>query len=533
MTNPTSGARFKIVMLIMVLASNLSSTPASSAAEALKATFVPPALSSTIALDSPMQFTFNFTGGVAAKLVDCNDLRGLRISLSVSDADGNVATYPWLQSSVEGLWSGYGWTSKVLPNGLQCAWDYDAKNFLDLIQATQENGDWYFEQSQFDGNRTSGRLKATKLLFSWDSNEGNYQSGSGAIQNIVGQSGAWQIRLKGSLVPQVSFTGLERGVNITLPLTVKVLATGSTTMPVTEFNFGPSDEYLLWEKSTAQGQQGQWKRTKVGNCTNPTAQSVSEGKVSYSATCTYIPRDNFQNKSFRATAYTSDHRPFFSDDVIVSTEIMKGFESPKGTITLKKDAKGVPYRAILSGELLSIPVGLQIYMCLVGNDPSNSAEDTKDCKQFKVSDSRKFSYEFNLPAKYFLSATVAVDAPYGFDTNLSPVTTFAYEENATYECQNHLSGCLTKSQKASLNKSKYSEGYSLINASPSSLKSAGFYSYFSASKKMTKVNASKFCQSYFRTATLRTDYFDGWGSTAISTFLQGCTAAAMKIPYGK
>lgn len=523
------------IVLTLTFVANFSFTTNAEAVETAKVTFVPPTTSSSIPLDAAMQFTFDITGGPAAKYLNCADLTGLYLTLSISDDSGNVAMYPWIRDSVEGLWSGYGWSTKVIPNGLRCSWEFDVKAFDDLVKAKYENGAWFFEQSQFDGVRTDGRKKAASLKFTWNSDDGNYRSGSGNVQNIFNQSGEWKIELKGSQTPEVSFSGVERGALIKAPLVVNVQAVGTSALPVTEFNFGPVSRYLLWEKSTAQGQQGQWKQNGTSNCDKPVATSGSAGAVTYSAKCTYLPRDNFLNTPFRATAYTSDHRAFFSSEVYVNTEIMKGYSVPTGSMKLVNDSKGVPVRASILGKFSDILAGTQVVVCIKGTNPSDPSTDGSKCASALVKSDLTFTAEIALPPSYFLEASVILPSGQnlGFGPEMLRSATFASDENPVYECQNHLSGCLTKAQKASLNKSKYAEGYSLINASPASLKSAGFYAYFSANKRMTKANATKFCQSYIRTAALRTDYFDGWGANAISTFIQGCAAAAVKIPYGK
>ena len=535
--------------LILVLFFCALGSPAARAAEdSVKVSLKTSALPKTQSLDSELPITFILSGGFATKTMDCRDITGLRLDIYISDDAGTEAYYGDAERSYEGLWSGWGWKTKVIPTGLECTWTYDGTSFVSLNKAYFKDGNWLFAQSWRDGPAKDGFFKAKKFKISWSSPKVNYNWSSGRPQEILGQEGSWVIPVGGSLAPEVTFTGLDRGTLIRMPISVDVMAIGSSARAISEFNFGPADSNLLWVKETNSGSSSEWTQKSAGNCTTPVATVKSPEQTIYTAICTFIPRDNFQNKPFRATAYTTDHHAFFSAEVYVNTEITKGNSIPTGSIELVNDSKGVPVRASVLGKFKDIPIGTQVEVCLKGRNPSDPSNESSNCVPGVVKSDLTFTGEIALPKSYFLEASVTLPKGQnlGFGPELALSATFATEENLVYECQNFQSGCLSNPQttpvtkskstgvkKTSDNKSKYSEGYRLINAAPSSLRSAGFYSYFSANKKMTKANAIRFCQNYLRIAYLRTDYFDGWGTNALSTFVQGCAAAAVKIPFGK
>lgn len=211
---------------------------------------------------------------------------------------------------------------------------------------------------------------------------------------------------------------------------------------------------------------------------------------------------------------------------------------PSTTIKLVYHSNGYPMKVTVAGTFGKAPDGFT-YLCLIGKDPNSPKTDSKECFGIAVHSDAPFNVDYEFPAKYNLEAQMSLFSPLTFTGQSNGVATVATIVNDDFLCQKNktckpeTSVTSSASKSKSSNVSRYTDGYKLINASPAALKAAGFYGYFSSNKKMSKANATRFCQYYVRQASLRTDYFDGFGTKEMSTFIQGCAAAAVKIPYGK
>lgn len=217
-----------------------------------------------------------------------------------------------------------------------------------------------------------------------------------------------------------------------------------------------------------------------------------------------------------------------------------GITAPTGIITIDTNSYGEQFRVTVVGQFVDLPDGQAFTLCLIGKDPSLPKFDSKECYGFIHHTDRAFSRTFNLPQKYQLEASAGLFGSLKFNSTQTSSVIFATSFNDVFVCQLKKtcktpkpSPVASSPSTSSSSISRYSDGYKLINQPPSTLKALGFYGYFSANKKMTKSNAKRFCDYFVRQSSLRSDYFDGFSSKEMTTFLEGCMAAALKIPYGK
>lgn len=217
-----------------------------------------------------------------------------------------------------------------------------------------------------------------------------------------------------------------------------------------------------------------------------------------------------------------------------------GVATPTGSISFNLNSDGEQYRVTVEGQFTNLPDGKPFSLCLIGKDPSSPKLDTKECYGFVHRTDKPFKSVFNLPEKYLLEAMAGLFSPLTFESTQTSNVVFASLINETYVCQAQKTCKTSKpapstkdTASSSTITSRYADGYKLSNQPPAKLKALGFYGYFSSNKKMTKSNATRFCQYFIRQSSLRSDYFDGLNPKEMATFLQGCTAAALKIPYGK
>lgn len=215
-----------------------------------------------------------------------------------------------------------------------------------------------------------------------------------------------------------------------------------------------------------------------------------------------------------------------------ASDMPKLVDKPNAEILLQDDFYPPKVQVTLSfGDVLE---GFAT-VCLVGKNPTDTLTHSRDCLAIKIKSNMQNTLQFKYPEKYALDVEIQLPAGSIFkDTGLSK-SVLVSTTNSNYSCQlqKKCKAAPTPALSKPSNASIYADGYRLISASPETLRQADFYSYFSANRKMSKNNATRFCQSFVRLLSIRTDYFDALTSKQVTTFIQGCAAAAVKIPYGK
>lgn len=224
-----------------------------------------------------------------------------------------------------------------------------------------------------------------------------------------------------------------------------------------------------------------------------------------------------------------------------ATELTNSVSTPIGSITINNNYYGEQFRVTVEGQFSDLPDGKAFVLCLIGRNPSLPKSESEECYGFIHRNDRGFRGVFNLPEKYQLEASARlIDSSIIFTSTQTSDVVFATLLNKNYICQKQKS-CkkpkpepdVEKTINSVSNASRYVDGYKLINQPPAKLDALGFYGYFSANKRITNANAAKFCKYFVRQSSLRSNYFDSFSSRELQTFLQGCVAAAIKIPYGK
>ena len=374
----------------------------------------------------------------------------------------------------------------------------------------------------------SNRFDASNLFVTWRSPiTGAGWGRGGQAQTVANESGRWSGEVGGTLAPFITFSGVNRGDTINLPTKILVSAITKDSLPIAEFNFGQNGgEYLLWRANPT---DSGWTRNGNSICGPISTVKKSDGTSVQSATCQFVPLSDAQNVQLWAVGYVEDHRVFKSESVYANIQTLRPFISSGIHFSPKKDASGEFVSAEISGTIQKLPSGTVVRICLEGKNPTNSGQNTLECQSGTVDVSSGYKLNFAVPHVWNLHYYVeSLESPYKIGNG---GTTDAYGdwENAKYECQNQ-GGCLSKVQTASANKSRYSEGYAAIKeATLSSLRTLQFFGYFSPNHKLTKQNAVNWCNQ----VVSMLPFHGGWGPNAISTWAQGCTTAALKIPYSK
>ena len=519
------------VLISLSIFCGLLLAPSAKADSYSKVEFIPQITGSTT-VDSTFPITFKITGGIASKSTDCIDVTGLQVGLGITDGQGNYSYLASLDTAQEGLWSKAGWTTKIIPQGLECTYLYSGA--LSKYSSTVfRNAIWIFgAPPQSDLPPLTDSSKATKLVVAWQSPITGLNFGKGGqAQTVADQSGSWAITLGGSIAPTISFNGINRGDKITLPTVVNVSAISNVNLPITEFTFGVKGGGSLWKQNPF---DNTWQPNFKSTCSNLNTIKNKDGTNLQTATCLFTPESDTQNAELWAVGYVSDHRTFISQSIYVSTEKLKPFVSTDIKLSPIKDSSGNYSSGTVSGTIQKLPAGTSINICLKGHNPSNSSEDFLQCRSVGVDKNGSYSLLFSIPQVWNIHYYIeSLASPFEIG-NIGTTATYGDWENSKYACQNTAIGCLTAKQKASLNTSHYSQGYSAVkNATIGELKALNFFKFFSPNKKLTSLNASKWCNQVLRLSMLRSGAFDGLGPNALSTWLKGCTAAALKIPYTK
>ena len=519
----TSKAIVYVLLLSTLIFRPLSTASAADIYGAVR--FIPPNTGATIPLDSSFDITFELTGGVAAKTTDCGDMTGLVVGLGITDNAGHYSYLPFLDNAVQGLNSQTGWTSKVIPNGLLCSYKYQGDFARNLYQVYRGQV-WIFNQPPQSGlDILKNSSDAKQLIISWRSPiDGAHWGRGGQNQTVANQSGSWSANVGGSIAPSISFDGIERGQNISLPITVNAKALSNPTNLVTEFSFGLSGSNLIW----SQNGPSVWVKTGTSNCGAITNSNQPNGMVAQTAKCTYVPDVDKANAALSLSAYLQDHRSYFSESVYANLTKLQPFESNGISIVPKKDAQGNYTSATITGSFLKLPAGTAVTVCLEGKNPSNPSQNTSDCTSTQSDSTGSYSQNFSLPPLWSFIYYARLTAPFSIRNGQS----YGGWENPKYECQN--SKCYTPNELAQASKSHYSQGFSAVkNATLGTLKSLNFFKFFSPNHRLTPSNANSWCNQVLRNSMLQTSAFDGLTQNALNTWVQGCIDAAVKIPYSK
>jgi hypothetical protein len=372
----------------------------------------------------------------------------------------------------------------------------------------------------------SDPYQATKLTLAWQSPITGLDWGRGGQkQTVANQQGSRTVAVGGTLAPEISFKGISRGDLISLPKIINVEAITDPNLPITEFNFGVNGGDTLWIRSPYNGDDQKWISRGTSNCSPVNSKQISTEKTLVTSQCTFVPQGFASNLPLAVAGYTSDHRKFLSETVFVSSQAMQKFEITSKQFVPLKDSKGLYSTANTSGVIKGLPQGVYFSLCVSGENPSNPKANTSNCQTLQVDAEGLFKATLPIPQTWRVSANLSLPKPYEFLVDAK----IADWENSAYACQNS-GGCLSKAQLASANKSRYSEGYDTIRkATLSSLRTLNFFGFFSPNHKLTKQNAVSWCNQVVNMLP----FHGGWGPNAISTWVQGCTAAAIKIPYNK